>query len=375
MPRKVPLGQRLYRGGDPKTGIAACAACHGPARRRQSDRAAIRRSAASTRPTSQTQLQGLSRRNAPDRSEPDDAQRREHDVRRADRRGRLLRPGPALNRRTRRSELSIHGTPHEQASLSAVVASLLACVAPIAPAASSRSRPPRRPDRDRRSRSGTASGAELPRRRSRSRRRPRKRPPLRRRKTVSETDDAAPAAGAASAARCSPRCDCGGPADTAPTSSEVQGRHELPASSFPRSRPASRRARSKSSKCSGTAAVTASRSIRRSSRGATRASRRTWSSCACRRCGMTRTRMHARVFYTAEAARQARCSCTRSIFREIHVNGNPLNTVDKITAFFKQHGVSNGGVPEGILLVRGRIQAAARGFPQSPLPRSSRCRP
>lgn len=27
---KVSLGQRLYRGGDPKTGVPACAACHGP---------------------------------------------------------------------------------------------------------------------------------------------------------------------------------------------------------------------------------------------------------------------------------------------------------------------------------------------------------
>lgn len=29
-PSKVALGQRLYRGGDQKTGVAACAACHGP---------------------------------------------------------------------------------------------------------------------------------------------------------------------------------------------------------------------------------------------------------------------------------------------------------------------------------------------------------
>lgn len=28
---KVTLGQRLYRGGDANTGVAACAACHGPA--------------------------------------------------------------------------------------------------------------------------------------------------------------------------------------------------------------------------------------------------------------------------------------------------------------------------------------------------------
>ena len=29
-PSKVPLGQRLYRGGDAKSGVPACAACHGP---------------------------------------------------------------------------------------------------------------------------------------------------------------------------------------------------------------------------------------------------------------------------------------------------------------------------------------------------------
>ena len=29
-PSKVALGQRLFRAGDPKTGVPACAACHGP---------------------------------------------------------------------------------------------------------------------------------------------------------------------------------------------------------------------------------------------------------------------------------------------------------------------------------------------------------
>lgn len=29
-PSKVALGQKLYRGGDPSKGVAACAACHGP---------------------------------------------------------------------------------------------------------------------------------------------------------------------------------------------------------------------------------------------------------------------------------------------------------------------------------------------------------
>jgi len=50
-------------------------------------------------------------------------------------------------------------------------------------------------------------------------------------------------------------------------------------------------------------------------------------------------RMHARLFYTAEALGKLE-ELHSAIFREIHVNGNYLNTVDKIAAFFKQHGVS-----------------------------------
>lgn len=52
------------------------------------------------------------------------------------------------------------------------------------------------------------------------------------------------------------------------------------------------------------------------------------------------TRMHARVFYTAELLGKLDALHT-PIFREINVNGNTLNTVDKIGAFFKAQGVSN----------------------------------
>jgi len=51
------------------------------------------------------------------------------------------------------------------------------------------------------------------------------------------------------------------------------------------------------------------------------------------------TRLHARIFYTAEALGKLDELHTL-IFREIHVNGNQLNTEDKIGAFFAQHGVS-----------------------------------
>ena len=51
------------------------------------------------------------------------------------------------------------------------------------------------------------------------------------------------------------------------------------------------------------------------------------------------TRMHARLFYTAEAL--GKLDTLHSIiFREINVNGDMLNSVEKITAFFKKHGVS-----------------------------------
>lgn len=51
------------------------------------------------------------------------------------------------------------------------------------------------------------------------------------------------------------------------------------------------------------------------------------------------TRMHARVFYTAELLGKLD-ELHSLIFREVNVNGDPLNTVDKIAAFFQQHGVS-----------------------------------
>jgi len=51
------------------------------------------------------------------------------------------------------------------------------------------------------------------------------------------------------------------------------------------------------------------------------------------------TRLHARVFYTAEVLGKLE-ELNSLIFREIHVNGNQLTTVDKIAAFFQQHGVS-----------------------------------
>lgn len=52
------------------------------------------------------------------------------------------------------------------------------------------------------------------------------------------------------------------------------------------------------------------------------------------------TRMHARLFYTTELLGKLEELHT-PIFREINVKGNGLNTVEKITAFFKEHGVSS----------------------------------
>jgi thiol:disulfide interchange protein DsbA len=49
-------------------------------------------------------------------------------------------------------------------------------------------------------------------------------------------------------------------------------------------------------------------------------------------------RMHARIFYTAELLGKLEQLHT-PIFREIHVKANPLNTVEAITAFFRENGV------------------------------------
>jgi thiol:disulfide interchange protein DsbA len=51
------------------------------------------------------------------------------------------------------------------------------------------------------------------------------------------------------------------------------------------------------------------------------------------------TRMHARVYFTAQALGKLD-QLHPLIFREIHVNGNQLNTHDRISAFFTEHGVS-----------------------------------
>lgn len=51
------------------------------------------------------------------------------------------------------------------------------------------------------------------------------------------------------------------------------------------------------------------------------------------------TRMHARLYYTTEVLGKLD-SLHTLIFREIHVNGNSLDTLDKISDFFEQHGVS-----------------------------------
>lgn len=50
------------------------------------------------------------------------------------------------------------------------------------------------------------------------------------------------------------------------------------------------------------------------------------------------TRLHARIFYTAELLGKLD-QLHSLIFREIHVSGNQLSSVDKIAAFFEQHGV------------------------------------
>ena len=48
---------------------------------------------------------------------------------------------------------------------------------------------------------------------------------------------------------------------------------------------------------------------------------------------------HARVFYAAEAL-GVLDDVNEDLFREIHVNGNPLNTEESLIAFFEGHGVS-----------------------------------
>ncbi|HET9447335.1 MAG TPA: thiol:disulfide interchange protein DsbA/DsbL [Steroidobacteraceae bacterium] len=50
-------------------------------------------------------------------------------------------------------------------------------------------------------------------------------------------------------------------------------------------------------------------------------------------------RLHARLYYTAEALGKLD-ALHSTIFREMHVANEPLNNVERITAFFKKNGVS-----------------------------------
>jgi protein dithiol oxidoreductase (disulfide-forming) len=70
-------------------------------------------------------------------------------------------------------------------------------------------------------------------------------------------------------------------------------------------------------------------------------------------------RMHARLFYTAEALGKLDELHT-PIFREIHVNGNPLNTETAIKAFFAAHGVSDKDFDDafGSFAVESKLQRA-----------------
>lgn len=51
------------------------------------------------------------------------------------------------------------------------------------------------------------------------------------------------------------------------------------------------------------------------------------------------TRVHARLFYTLESLGKLEALHTL-VFREIHVNNNPLNSVARIASFLQPHGVS-----------------------------------
>ena len=51
-------------------------------------------------------------------------------------------------------------------------------------------------------------------------------------------------------------------------------------------------------------------------------------------------RMHARMFYAAQALGKLDELHT-ALFRELHLNGNPLDTEEKIGAFFRSHGVGD----------------------------------
>ena len=70
-------------------------------------------------------------------------------------------------------------------------------------------------------------------------------------------------------------------------------------------------------------------------------------------------RLHARIFYTAQVLGKLE-ELHPLIFREINLKRNELNTVEKITAFFRQNGVSTDDFQQAFtsVEVESRMQRA-----------------
>lgn len=75
--------------------------------------------------------------------------------------------------------------------------------------------------------------------------------------------------------------------------------------------------------------------------------------------GSETARMHARLFYTIEALGKVE-PLHAQVLREIHVNGNPLNTLERITAFMNERGVDPQEFNEAFssFAVESRLQRA-----------------
>ena len=289
-PGKVALGQRLYRGGDPKNGVAGLRRVSRPGGDGNPPAALSRRIRGQHATYVAAQLKAY--RAGTRQTDPNQMMRNvaQHDDRRADRRGRRVRPRPALNRHSSAPSRS----SHEQADHRCVVRRSLSLATaacgkqeqPAAPAAAGCRRNPRRHQPPGGEPAATAAAATPAATEEAA--------PTAPTETISETDDA-PGIRRSSPRRRAAVAAAGRPGDErAGHVRTLQGRHELPED---RARAAhERRARQGRSRRS---VLVRLRSLLRARSGDRVVAQqgqasRTSSSCAFRRCGTTR------------------CACTRA---------------------------------------------------------------
>ena len=169
------------------------------------------------------------------------------------------------------------------------------------------------------------------------------------------------------ASTCSRRCSCRRRDEHAGHVRALQGRHELPEG---RARAAhQRRARQGRSRRSVLVRLRPLLPARSRDRVVAQQGQAAVRRVRARAGDVERHAAHARARCSTPPKRSASSTTLHTtIFREIHVDNDPLNTRRQDHGVLQEARRQPGGIPEGVRIVRGGVEAAARGLPQPPLP-------